>query len=538
MKTPRYLLGLIFVLSLPLTVLCRSKTPENFCITKAFTTPGKIEFDLFGPAELLDFYENAIFDNNLYATWADNSEALAPDFGASMKFRHGIIKHKHGKPDVEFCKILTLFSPTPNGDIAQFSLTVNPTNPSNIVISGNYLTADEPLPENQIQNIRAVTFDNGKNWNVGRVDNINGYPVSDGDLHSLFDDFGNCWLISLTGQPPTFFPNDVSIAVSFDGGITFNLVQTFLSDPNAQFGYDYPKLAFGGDGNGGFALYFTVDFIDDFGNYTPNIGFIPVTGNGPAGIGAVSLVPLTQFTNIFDIGVPKVSKDGKIFVLGFPDTPPNFDFTPAQLIFNPGGLGNITDGSFTGPFNVAATNFYHSPNTPGCTINFVPTRGALPAPPRSLIYDDVIGRLYALYGFIESPSLQNMDIFLVFSDDDGQSWQGPIKINDCNKQNRAFQSMARDPKTGNFFFTWYDCRNDPTSASGQYFGALIEGACLPEKCPQLQTKPTKPSAVSTGQKANLGMQPLNKEYVNTRRARGLRGKLASKELVKKPIAQK
>lgn len=458
------------------------KSPKNFIIGQTFSTPSKMNFAPFGePLEFLDFYETVIFNNNLYSAWADNSQAIPPAFGASMMFRHGVLKEKHGKTKVKFDEIKTLFTPTGNADIAEYSLSVNPTDPNNIIIGGNYITLDEPLPQNQIQIIRAVSFDNGQNFTVGRIDNMNGYPASDGDQGFLFDTFGNCWVISLTGRPPNYFPNDVSIGVSIDGGLTFRLVKSFLSDPNAVFGYDYPNPAFGGDGNGGFAFYFTVDYIDDFGNVIPNIGFIPVTGKNS--FGPVTIVPLTQFTNIVDIFNPYVSNDGKIFIVGTncsisTFTPINF----VQLVSHPGGLANIVDGSFSGPWDIAQENFGGATATSaGFPINFTPGRGVYPDTRFPSVYDDTIGRLYVLYADIQPQFSQNMDLLLLFSDNNGQSWQGPLKINDVDTQNRCFQSMSRDPKTGNFFFTFYDCRNDPTSFSGQYFGAIVSASQLPKE---------------------------------------------------------
>jgi hypothetical protein len=54
-----------------------------------------------------------------------------------------------------------------------------------------------------------------------------------------------------------------------------------------------------------------------------------------------------------------------------------------------------------------------------------------------------------------------MDIYVRFSDDEGATWSGPVRVNDDQTKNSQFlPKISLDPTTGNLAVVWYDSRND------------------------------------------------------------------------------
>src|SRR5205823_5758631 len=74
---------------------------------------------------------------------------------------------------------------------------------------------------------------------------------------------------------------------SSDGGATWNVAAEVLPPNNNANGFDYPMLHWGGDGNGGVAMYFDWAFIDLDGSgnfvFSTYMAAIPVSGLGTYG---------------------------------------------------------------------------------------------------------------------------------------------------------------------------------------------------------------------------------------------------------------
>ena len=65
----------------------------------------------------------------------------------------------------------------------------------------------------------------------------------------------------------------------------------------------------------------------------------------------------------------------------------------------------------------------------------------------------------------------NTNIYVRYSDDNGQSWSDPLRVNDDSGPNSAFFSkIAVDPVTGHVAVSWYDARNDPGFGPGDRDG--------------------------------------------------------------------
>ena len=442
------------------------KTPKNFPISKAFTNPSK----MFQRGQLYDFYENLAYDKKLYALWADNSQSEPYAFGTSALLRRGKLKCKNGETEIKFCDTqIALPVNTTMASANEYSFTINPTKPKNLVFTAALRTNTDPANPNanNYDSYRGVSTDGGKSFTAGLIDTA-GPDFFYQDNHALFDRFGNCWLVEIAAPHPNHIPYNLNFSVSIDGGFNFKLIQSIPFNPSdAFFGWDYPQPAFGGDGAGGWALYVAVDYVHATGDITPNIFTIPVFGLNS--YGSINQVQLNSLFDVFSTGIPLVTDTGKMYIVGGSTLSSTFSPTlliSAQLT----GLSSLVDGIFQNPPIVIAQNNFGPPfGSSGTAINFQSQRGVLPINPRCLTLDPLTGRLYFFYADIQPGNSQDMVMLLKYSDDGGNTWSLPLKISDCDKNNRCLQSMARDPITGNLFFTWYDCRKDPASLEWPIF---------------------------------------------------------------------
>lgn len=70
-------------------------------------------------------------------------------------------------------------------------------------------------------------------------------------------------------------------------------------------------------------------------------------------------------------------------------------------------------------------------------------------------------RVYLVYTDETPAESNNTDIYLRYSDNNGQTWSAAVKVNDDVGTNAQFMPrIAIDPTTGNIAISWHDCRND------------------------------------------------------------------------------
>jgi hypothetical protein len=76
------------------------------------------------------------------------------------------------------------------------------------------------------------------------------------------------------------------------------------------------------------------------------------------------------------------------------------------------------------------------------------------------------GRLYMVYVDRPAPDTRpfDEDVYLQFSDDDGQTWSPRQLVNDDGIGNsQFFPSLSVDPTSGKVLISWYDTRRDPVN---------------------------------------------------------------------------
>src|SRR5882724_10890745 len=105
------------------------------------------------------------------------------------------------------------------------AIAINPTNPNNIVIFTNVGHREAGLTAGMFL---AVSFDGGATWTTRLIGNNDNLGDACCDPSLSFDEYGNLFMTYLYQVE-----NEVPIALSTDGGLTFNVVQNIAAPPSA-----------------------------------------------------------------------------------------------------------------------------------------------------------------------------------------------------------------------------------------------------------------------------------------------------------------
>jgi hypothetical protein len=343
---------------------------------------------------------------------------------------------------------LRLASVPTNIDVSQRStneseetVAVNPTNPNNIVIVTN---VDHPAAGL----FEGVSFDGGSTWKtylIGDNDNL-GAACCDPSLS--FDNYGNLFMTYLYNVG-----NVVPIALSTDGGMHFNVIANIAKPPKQSLSasgerrglfrfVDQPTIKAGNGEvwvvfNGGGPMVATgapVTGLGQFGAFiTPEV----VSGTNNCTYGDVAIGPTGQVMQVCSL-TESGQGGGKLFV--------NVD---------PDGLGPAGFGTRVFVTETHVGGFDFIPAQPDRSVDAEP----------GLAWDRTggphNGRVYLVYTLEHPNESNNMDIYVRFSDDEGATWSGPVRVNDDQTKNSQFlPKISLDPTSGNLAVVWYDSRND------------------------------------------------------------------------------
>ena len=320
------------------------------------------------------------------------------------------------------------------------AIAVNPTNPNNIVISTVVPHKEAGLTAGMLL---AVSFDGGNTWTwrlVGNNDNL-GDACCDPSLS--FDEFGNLFMTYLYGVE-----HMVPIALSTDGGLTFNVIANIAAPPGSPGGLfryvDFPNVtAAKGEvwvvfnaGGPIFATGAPVSGLGQVGAFLPG-QVVPGTNN--CQYADVAIGPAGQVMQTCSVaGLSREQGSGKIFV--------NVD---------PDGLGPAGFGDSVFVVQTHVSGFDAIPAQPDRTV--------LDSP--GLAWDRSggphNGRVYLVYNAVQANGGDDLDVFVCFSDDNGATWSPGVRVNDDQAQNSQFlPKISLDQTTGDLAVVWYDCRND------------------------------------------------------------------------------
>ena len=326
------------------------------------------------------------------------------------------------------------------------AIAVNPTNRNNIVIVTNIGHREAGLTAGMFE---GVSFDGGATWTtriIGNNDNL-GDACCDPSLS--FDEYGNLFMTYLYQVE-----NVVPIALSTDGGLTFNVIANIAAplkttgkkapgDNRGLFRYvDQPTItAAKGEVwvvfNAAGPMFATGAPVSGLGQVGAFFAGEVVPGSNNCTYGDVAIGPAGQVMQACNLTTTGQG-GGKIFV--------NVD---------PDGLG---------PMGFGDRVFVAETHVGG--FDFIP-----PQPDRSvdaevgLAWDRTggahNGRVYAVYTKEQKNESDDMDIYVRYSDDDGATWSEGVRVNDDNTKNSQFlPKISLDQTTGNIAVVWYDSRND------------------------------------------------------------------------------
>ena len=321
------------------------------------------------------------------------------------------------------------------------AVTVNPTNPQNVVIVTN---VDNP----SAGMFEGVTFDGGSTWATSLIGNNDNLGAACCDPTLSFDQYGNLFLSYLYNVG-----NVVPVALSTDGGLHFNVIaniakpassttQTseerrglfrFVDQPTIIAAHNEVWLVF----NAGGPMVATGAPVTGLGQVG---GFLPIEvvhGTNNCTYGDVAIGPAGQVMQVCTL-TESGQGGGKIIVSVDPD-----------------GLGRAGFGETVTVTDTHVGGFDFIPAQPDRSVDAEP----------GLAWDHTggphNGRVYLVYTLEHPNESNNTDIFVRYSDDQGVTWSAPVRANDDNTVNSQFlPKISLDPTTGHIAVVWYDARND------------------------------------------------------------------------------
>jgi len=345
------------------------------------------------------------------------------------------------------------------------AIAINPTNPNNIVIVTNVGHREAGLDAGMFE---AVSFDGGTTWTrklIGDKDNL-GDACCDPTLS--FDEFGNLFMSYLFEVE-----NTVPIALSTDGGLTFNLVGNIGAPPKGTptktsgdnrglFRFvDQPTItAARGEVwvifNAGGPLFATGAAVSGFGQVGSFFQGEVVPGTNNCTYGDIAIGPTGQVMQVCTL-TESGQGGGRLFVNVDPDG------------LGPAGFG---DRVFVAETHVGG-------------FDFIPPQRdrSIDAEP-GLAWDRTggarNGRVYLVYTKEIKNESDNTDIFVRFSDDNGATWSQGVRVNHDQTPNSQFlPKIALDQTSGNVAAVWYDARRDlGTGGAGDTDGIANDDAQL------------------------------------------------------------
>jgi hypothetical protein len=327
------------------------------------------------------------------------------------------------------------------------AIAVNPTNPNNIVIVTNVGHGEAGLSAGMFE---GVSFDGGRTWTRRLIGLGGNDPLGDAccDPSLSFDRYGNLFMTYLFQVE-----DEVPIALSTDGGMTFSVVATISVA-------DLPAKKSRGDNRGLFRFVDqpTITAAENqvwvvFNAAGPLVATgAPVTGLGQVGdFNPVEVIPGTNNCTFGDIAIGPAGQvmqacnlsasgqgGGKIFVNVDPDG------------LGPAGFG---DRVFVTATHVGGFDF------------IPPQQDRSVDAEAGLAWDRTggphAGRVSLVYTAENPNESDDTDVYVRHSDDGGVTWSAGVQVNDDRTTNSQFlPKISLDPTTGDLAAAWYDSRND------------------------------------------------------------------------------
>ncbi len=272
------------------------------------------------------------------------------------------------------------------------------------------------------------------------------------DAQLASDDFGNIFLTYLSSNIA------VKMALSIDGGATFQPLDFLTSLPVGLPVFPWKSLASIGQSVSGDQPSIATGAGSVWISWTGFDGSIQASGAPVTGLGQVGTFSPAQGLpggNRFgDYGDTAVGPNGQVFIVY---QNPTGGEGPSTIFgaLDPDGLG---------PQGFGTPSVIQTTNVGG--FDFIPAQSGRSIDAESGLAWDLSkgphhGRLYFVYVSEEPAESNDTDIQTRYSDDNGATWSGSVRVNDDNGTNSQFNpKLGLDLTTGNVAVAWYDARND------------------------------------------------------------------------------
>jgi hypothetical protein len=343
-----------------------------------------------------------------------------------------------------------------HGNEAEDAIAVNPTNPQNVVAMSTLADVPSGLFE-------GVSFDGGHTWTRHVIGDGDALGEICCDQQLAWDRYGNLWMVYLLNTS-----DDVPIAVSTDGGLTFTRVAEIV--PTKPKGSRSPKGAASRrlhqaehEPTKGSASADQPSIAVGPGSVWVSYTSYPATvvqasGARVTGLGrfgsftAPESVPTSRGRGNF--GDTSVGPDGQVMVV-YQDQTNGQGGSRIYTALDPDGLGpaGFTDPRLLARSRVGGFDYIAAqPNrSVDAEANLAWDRSGGP-------HD---GRIYAIWTQEVKNESDDTDVMLQHSDDDGATWSPAVRLNDDATRNSQFNpAIAVDQTSGAVAISWYDARND------------------------------------------------------------------------------
>ncbi len=501
-------------------------------------------------------YFTVLFNNRtIYAAWGDNSPQIKnqlepipnPDPYTRIAFatldengNYLISPINVGDLPVDQGPNLPPDTVHKTGAQMEVSMTMDPTNPLMLNMASwsiDNTNDSDPCSSNN-KAFYAFSQDGGRSWTVRDLFIQNFVPRLQlagltGDHFMRYDAFGNLYYQALGAHYDT---------LPFTGGVmSGNMVplpDVYFSTNNGQIfteianltpihlnavGLDYPEGTTSQESDGQFAVFWltmkqlaTVEESFETGDSFPQLTYAFKT-NGKGQFVSQHWIELPGTTN-GGYGAMAAGKNGKAEDVAVTGLPVKLNYgalfqSNESIWFTHNAQG--TSGSFNDIKFFANTNIGFR-----ATIPPQPTRESWSQPNIAI---DNNNRWFVAYVDTPTPTTSlptQSDIWLIYSDDLGNSWSPPYKVNDVSTFTRYQPQIKVDPTTNNLLVAWLDARdntNVPPSGAitvRPYFAVIPSGFF-----PKIKNLPTdflsQPDSVFFNKKArhsNRNVKRLDRAF--------------------------
>ncbi len=331
----------------------------------------------------------------------------------------------------------------------EMTIAVNPLNPDNLAAGANI-------------NSYFYSTDGGLNWYEGTLSSQYGVW---GDPCVLFDNLGNLYYAHLSNPSEGDFLDRIVVQKSTDGGKSWNSgVGVGLNGSKDQdkewLAVDRSQSLYKNN------LYMCWTEFDAYGSGlkqdSSRILFSYSRDQGESWSRPLKISDsggdCLDDDNTVEGAVPAIGPDGQIYVSWS------------------GPTGILFDKSLDGGQNFGKDIFVaHQPGGWAFDIPGISRCNGLPVTLCDISNSNYRGMLYVLWSDQRNGS-DDTDVFLSRSEDEGENWSLPIRVNnDSGKAQQFFPWASIDPQTGYIYVVFYDRRNSMGNETEVYLAKSSDG---------------------------------------------------------------